>query len=243
MLDVVRDLVTGSACAGCGLAGHLVCASCAAGLHGRAAEAWPTPCPPGLVRPVAAGEYAELLRRLVLGHKERQQLGLGRPLGDLLAEAVGVLAADVAAPLVLVPVPSRARTVRTRGHDPTFTMTRHAAAVLRRAGHRAGAHRMLRLGPVLDQSGLDARARAGNLAGSMCCPTAAVRSLARRVTHAHIVVCDDVITTGSTAREAQRALEASGLDVLGIAAVAATRKRSATEEDSRPRLSSGPPTD
>lgn len=243
MLDVLRDLVTGSACAGCGLPGHLVCATCAASLRGRAAESWPTPGPPGLARPVAAGEYDGLLRDLVLGHKERHQLGLSRPLGDLLAEAVDALVGDVGAPLVLVPVPSRARTVRTRGHDPTYTMTRHAAAVLRDVGRTARVHRMLRLGPVLDQSGLDARARAGNLAGSMFCPTAAVRSLARRVSHAHVVICDDVITTGSTAREAQRALQAPGLDVVGIATVAATRKRTLAQGDSGPRLSSGAPSD
>ena len=57
----------------------------------------------------------------------------------------------------------------------------------------------------------------------MACPARAVRRQAGR--RAHVVVCDDVITTGATAREAQRALEAAGVTVLAVAAVAATTRR------------------
>ncbi len=58
----------------------------------------------------------------------------------------------------------------------------------------------------------------------MFCPSASLRKLAGRRLRA--VVCDDVLTTGATAREAQRALEAAGLEVAGIATVAATLRRS-----------------
>ena len=61
----------------------------------------------------------------------------------------------------------------------------------------------------------------------MTCPSPRLRRLAARCGRVRAVVCDDVLTTGSTAREAQRALEAVGLEVAGIAVVAATQRRAA----------------
>jgi predicted amidophosphoribosyltransferase len=89
-------------------------------------------------------------------------------------------------------------------------------------------------GGVADQGGLDARGRSTNLVGSMACPSPALRRLRRRTTRAHVVVCDDVITTGATAREVQRALEAAGLPPVAVAVVAATRLRHPPDGVRRP---------
>lgn len=234
LLDAGADLLLGSACVGCGEPGRVLCPTCRGGLPTTAAEAWPTPSPVGLAPPFATGPYDGALRTMVLGHKERRLLGLTRPLGDLLATAVAAATGDAgidpAAPVLLVPVPSRPAAIRSRGHDPTLAMVRRAAQVLRSAERPVAVARLLRCRPGLsDQAGLDAGERRANLAGSMASPARAVRRHAGR---AHVLVCDDVITTGATAREAQRALEAAGVPVLAVAAVAATARRHHAQDQS-----------
>jgi predicted amidophosphoribosyltransferase len=245
LADSLGDLLLGSRCVGCDRPGRLLCPACAATMPASAQPAWPSPTPPGLAVPFAAASYDGLVRAMVLAHKEHGVLSLAAPLGWLLAGAAAAALADRGAtgPIVLVPVPSRRASVRSRGHDPTLTMTTRAAARLRDAGLTATAVPLLRLRPgVADQAGLDAEGRWANLAGSMRCPSRSLGRLAARSPRAHVVVCDDVLTTGATAREAQRALEAVGLGVVAIAVPAATRRYSHGSETSRARLSSQPGT-
>jgi predicted amidophosphoribosyltransferase len=241
VLDAWLDLLLGSACSACGSPGRALCRGCEAALPRRAHAAWPTPTPAGLVRPSAVGEYADPLRRLVVDHKEHGRLALARPLGRLLALAVldawaaagpfgvpvgsgpsagaGPAAGARAGRVALVPVPSHGSVVRARNHDPLLRITRVAAATVRGEGLRARVCPVLRVtARPVDQAGLDTAARAANVRGRF-----AVRA-GSRVT-APVVLVDDVVTTGATLREAQRALEEAGVVVLGAATVAATRRR------------------
>jgi predicted amidophosphoribosyltransferase len=128
--------------------------------------------------------------------------------------------------LLLVPVPSRTEVVRQRGHDPMLRVVRRASSLLRARGHVVQAVPLLRQRlPVADQAGLTASRRARNLSDSLGVAPAALRAVARRGVAVTAVVCDDVLTTGATAREAQRALEEVGVPVLGITCLAATRRR------------------
>lgn len=234
MLDAARDLLLGSTCVGCGRPGRLLCPACAEGLDPRPAPAWPTPRPAGLTDPWAATAYDGTVRAMILGHKEHHLLGLARPLGALLACAVSAALDDLApgpaaADLLLVPVPSRPGSVRQRGHDPTSNLVRSAAAHLTGWGTPASCAPLLRTRPGLaDQAGLDAAARALNLAAAFRTHPPALRRLARAARTVRVVVCDDVLTTGATAAEAQRALRAVGLAPLAVAAVAATRRRTSS---------------
>jgi predicted amidophosphoribosyltransferase len=240
VLDPARDLLLGTHCLGCASPGRLVCAGCAQALVVEPFRCWPTPSPAGLVEPWAATSYAGLARDLVIGLKERRLLPLVVPLSGLLAAAVeaavetlvgadrleGTTGTGDPVPWLLVPVPSRRATVRARGHDAVGAVVAAAAQRLRSRGHLVDAASLLRLRPgVVDQSGLDAGARHQNLAGSMTVPGAGLRRLARGHDRVRVLVCDDVVTTGSTLREAQRALECVGLVVRAGVCVAATPRR------------------
>lgn len=234
--DAAADLLLGGACVGCLAPGRVLCGDCEAALPTRATPTAPVPCPAGLAPAFATGEYDGTLREMVLAHKEHAALGLRAPLARLLALAVGAVLASgsprlpgsaPAGPCLLVPVPSRPGMARRRGHDPTARMASGAAGLLRRAGVESHAVPLVRARRGLaDQAGLDADQRHANLASSMWVPSAGLaRSIRRGRLAGPVVVCDDVITTGATAREAQRALESVGVTVAGIAAVAATRRR------------------
>jgi predicted amidophosphoribosyltransferase len=231
VLDSARDLILGSTCVGCAEPGRLLCPSCAEALDPHPAPAWPTPRPAGLTAPWAAAPYAGTVREMILGHKEHRLLGLARPLGELLAGAVvaaldDLLTTGPSATVLLVPVPSRPGSARQRGHEPTASLTRVAASRLTSLGRPATCVGLLRTRRGLaDQAGLDAGARALNLAGAFRAHSPALRRLARRNQAFHVVVCDDVLTTGATAAEAQRALGAVGLAPVAAVAVAATQRR------------------
>ncbi|WP_416956515.1 ComF family protein [Nocardioides sp. T5] len=234
MLDEALDLFLGSRCVGCDLPGRMLCPTCRGCLSRTPRVAWPTPVPDGLVTPWVVEAYDGAVRALVVGHKDRGQWGHRRVLGDLLARAVHGAAAelDPGAPLLLVPVPSRPGAGRRRGYEATAALTRVAASHLRRDRPAVVVPLLVSRGAA-DQAGLDAGGRAANMAGSMRCPSTSLARVGRRLREAHVVVCDDVLTTGSTAREAQRALEAVGLPPVAVAAVAATRRRGSAPRTDR----------
>jgi predicted amidophosphoribosyltransferase len=193
----------------------------------------PVPCPDGFPVTVTSSHYDRLLRRVINAHKERQALILTRFLAERLALSTQALLAKQAYPvpiskIILVPIPSAARTVRERGFDATSAMARLAARRLRVRYPMTVRPALAQSRPVADQAGLGARARQQNLAG-------AFRLQQPLRADAAVVLVDDLVTTGSSLAEAARVLREAKILLLGAATVAATvRLQSPQRSEIRP---------
>ncbi|MFJ7771326.1 ComF family protein [Streptomyces sp. NPDC097107] len=217
----LTDLVLPAECGGCGRARTVLCPRCRTVLSGAVPRrVRPVPEPPGLPVVHAAARYADEVRAALLAHKERGVLALTAPLGVALAGAVGAGlrearrgsgdagAVRVRGPVLLVPVPSAPRAVRTRGHDPARRIALAAAGELRRAGTSARVLAVLRQRhAVADQSELGARQRLHNLAGALAVAPGGGRLLCGG---GPVVLVDDLMTTGASLTEAARALREAG---------------------------------
>lgn len=223
--SALLDLVVPLGCAGCGAPESVavVCPPCGRSLLPPPGLLSPWPAPAGLPHVAALGRYEGVLRELILAHKERHRLTLTRLLGLHLARVVvSVLWGETLRPVVLVPVPSQAKTTRERGHNPVLRMAGVAAADLQRVGIQATVVPALRIArPVADQAGLNAAERRANLAGAL----AVVGRRPTELVDRHVVLVDDIMTSGATLLEATRALRQHRIPVRGAAVLAATALR------------------
>ena len=158
----------------------------------------------------AAVFYGDLVREAIHAFKFGGRRGLANPLGDLLA-GLGLSALPGAAPDALVPVPLHPRRARERGYDQALLLARRLG---RAWAVPVVADTLLRAVPTQPQTDLDAAARRRNVRDAF------VVGQAGRIAGRHIVLVDDVITTGATAGECARTLYRAGAAAVGVLTVA-----------------------
>lgn len=197
-------------CLLCGESGApgLLCAPCAAGLprlpEGSCpicAEAVPAagPCGACLKEPPAFDATFAALRYLFPVDKLVQALKYGHrlALADFLAAAL--LSAPRPAGELIVPVPLSANRLRERGFNQAVEIARPLARALKLPLLLDACARVL---DTASQATLPWRVRQGNVRHAFEC--------ALDLSGRHVVVVDDVMTTGATLNEFARVLKAHG---------------------------------
>lgn len=211
-----RDPLCGACWAAIVLVERPYCAACglpflAAGDEGGSpAEAWCGSC--AVERPSwdyarAAAVYAGTLRDALHELKYHRRRALARPLADLVAERC---AADLPGGAeALVPVPLAPGRERERGFNQAALLAERLGVAL---GMPVRSGWLTRVRPTLPQSDLTAAQRTENVRGAFrAAPAVAGR---------HVVVVDDILTTGATAAECARALRTAGARTVGVLVVA-----------------------
>ena len=207
MLDLILPLE----CGGCGAPSTRWCPVCSAVLAVHADE-------PHVIAPridpgvpvFALGRYAGPRRDAIVALKERGRWDLVAPLSCALEVGIRRLLdwGMLATPLSVVPAPTRRSAARRRGGDP---VTRIASAAAEAYPSISVAPVLRTTGLVKDSVGLSSAARERNITG---------RVRLSAVPPGEVLLVDDIITTGATAREAVRVLVGAGARVTAVLALA-----------------------
>jgi len=155
------------------------------------------------------GELATAIRRFKWGARGRAgRPELARPLAQLVLPALAGVDAEL-----VVPVPLHPSRLAERGFAQALILASHA---LRLARVRAPlAHDVLvRQRPTAEQAGLARPARIANVAGAFAVTDPA------RVRGRHVLLVDDVVTTGATAAACTRVLRRAGASAVTVVALA-----------------------
>jgi ComF family protein len=205
ILQRLENAVMPMRCAFCGeptrgSEGH-VCCGCACDLP------WvePPPSQAPFVRLIAPLAYEFPVDAAIKALKFRRRLFYGPALAQLLNAACAELPGDLDA---VLPVPLHWRRHWLRGFNQALEIGRPVAKRL----DVPVIHSVKRRRATPPQSGLTAAERAGNLqAAFVAC---------KPMQHRHVLIVDDVITTGATVRQLASTLREAGVERISMAAVA-----------------------
>ena len=163
---------------------------------------------------VAAGLYEEALRHAIHRFKFDGVLSLDRPLARLLDEAWRHYSTDWR-PDLLVPVPLHPQRLCQRTYNQSLLIARELG---RSRNLRVDPHLLIRVLPTVPQAGLTAKERHRNLQGAF--------ALTRPLRGEKILLVDDVMTTGTTARNCATMLRAGGAGEVALVVLARARRNS-----------------
>jgi len=163
---------------------------------------------PAFAMVIAVGLYLNTLQSAVNRFKNHPRPTLDRALGQLLAEAVERHSFSHA-PDLLVPVPLHKIRLRQRGFNQSRLLAKEIA---RRCRIPLDDKLLEKIRPTPPQQGLPARLRLHNLRGAL--------TATRHLNGEHVLLVDDVMTTGTTADTCASVLLNAGASQVSVAVLA-----------------------
>ncbi len=177
---------------------------------------------PAFEKAVFFGLYREKMREAIHKLKYERLTPVARGLGKMLAAAMEDLHGVAPKEMLVVPVPLHRRRANTRGFNQTRLLARYALKELRTRRPQWKlilAERLLaRTRNTVSQAGLTTDERRVNLKGAFDVKEP------KAVRARHVLVVDDILTTGATARAVALALKKAGAETVWVATLTRARR-------------------
>ncbi len=166
---------------------------------------------PAFTKAYSYGLFEGALKEAIHSYKFSAIRRLAPPLADLVL-SMGLPPVDAVAA-----VPLTKSRLLERGFNQSMLIAREIA---RRTGARLLPHALEKVKDTPAQAGLNRKERILNLKGAFICGAKDKNSVSGRT----VLLVDDVITTGATARECAKTLVRAGAGEVYVAALARTKK-------------------
>jgi ComF family protein len=153
--------------------------------------------PPDFDQALSVGLFEGSLREAVHQFKYRPCRSLGKPLGDWMTAKINVLMTID----VIMPVPLHIKRLRQRGFNQALLL---AHRMSRRQGIKLSIDNLVRVRPTRPQVELAGEERRKNVKGAF------ILRQPEKMENRHVVLVDDVFTTGATMNECASVLKKAG---------------------------------
>jgi ComF family protein len=174
--------------------------------------------PPPFEKAVSHGIYQGRMREAIHALKYDRMHLAARGLGRMLAEAIAQLAGEAPVEMLVIPVPLHRSKFAQRGFNQARSLAVDALRLLRKSHPQwrltLAPSTLMRLRATESQAGLTPRQRRINVRGAFSV------SDPSWVKARHVLVIDDILTTGATARAAAQTLLRAGAASVWVATLA-----------------------
>ena len=164
----------------------------------------------------AWGNYGGVVKRAIAALKYENQPQIGYILGQWLGESWLLNSPQPQKQLLVVPIPMHPKKQKQRGFNQAALIAEGFCNV---TGYKLKINGLERIKETEAQFNLSPTQRQQNLAGAFV-----LGKDLRRPPNIPVLLVDDIYTTGATVKAAVQTLEKHQIKVLGVAAVATTKK-------------------